>query len=76
MHICQYYYYHQYLQIFIISYRFLLLDELWYFSCPSCPKSREIASDHLKARNYELQVRLQALEARIQAVSLFEMIMR
>ena len=27
----------------------IVLDELWYFTCPSCPQGREIASDHLKS---------------------------
>ena len=27
----------------------IVLDELWYFSCPSCPQGREIASDHIKS---------------------------
>ena len=27
----------------------IVLDELWYFTCPSCPQGREIASYHLKS---------------------------
>ena len=27
----------------------ILLDELWYFTCPSCPRDGKIASDHLKS---------------------------
>ena len=27
----------------------IVLDELWYFTCPSCPRDGKIASDHLKS---------------------------
>jgi hypothetical protein len=27
----------------------IFLDELWYFTCPSCPRDGKIASDHLKS---------------------------
>ena len=27
----------------------ILQDELWCFSCPSCPRDGKIASDHLKS---------------------------
>ena len=27
----------------------VLLDEVWYFSCPSCPRDGKIASDDLKS---------------------------
>ena len=26
-----------------------MVEELWYFSCPSCPRDGKIASDHLKS---------------------------